>query len=263
MPLCFQYAQQTYVGRSRMGSPNEDAVAVHVDRDHGEGAAGVQAVFCVADGMGGGQEGEVASRKILTGMLSCMADGRLSAFAARRGIPAHMTSHLLKEAVFRLNDELIQLAAAKGKRMGATLDALVVRGDRYHLAHVGDSRVYLIRSQRIQQLTDDHSAVEELVRRNVPRAHALRVIGAHVVTNIMGASVGLRVDLHEGDVLEGDCFVMCTDGLTSAVRQSDILLSVAQASTCQDACDQLVRRANERDGSDNITVLLARAQSVS
>lgn len=258
MAITFEHAQQSYVGRARIGSPNEDAVAVHVA--NGPGSTGVvDAVFSVADGMGGGQDGQVASQRVLAGLLGYMADGRMSAFAARHGIPEDMIGHVLKEAVVSLNGELIQLAAGQGKQMGTTLDALVVAGDRYWIAHVGDSRVYLMRHERIYQLTADHTAVAELVRMNVPRARALELFGTNVVTNILGVSASVHVDILGGHVKPNDRFVLCTDGLTGQIHAADILEMVTQARTCQEACDTLVREANSRDGLDNITVLLAQA----
>jgi len=263
MQQMFEYAYQTYAGKSRVDSPNEDSVAVYVKGESTQPGNGVAAVFCVADGMGGGHDGEVASQRVLAGLLSFFAEDRLPSFAATRGIPPDLTAHLLKDAVVHLNDDLVQFAASQGKNMGTTLDALVVRDDRYYLAHVGDSRVYLIREARIEQLTEDHSAVEELVRMNVPRAQAVQMFGSNVVTNIMGTSAMVKVDMREGDVQPGDVFVLCTDGLTETVGSPDIMASIGQHDSWQGVCDELVRMANERDGSDNITVLLAEARSLS
>ncbi len=257
MPIVFEYAHQSYVGKERVGAVNEDALGVFVA--DGEAPHGVQAIFCVADGMGGGDAGDVASKKVLADIIHSLAGGRLQAFARRRGIPIHMTPHLLKEAVVVANDKLSRFAAARGQRMGATLEALVVRRGRFYLAHAGDSRTYRIRRGVIEQLTADHSAVEELVRMNVPRSQATQLFGSNVVTNILGVQPAVRVDLAEGDIAPGDCFVLCTDGLTSHVRAQDIAAVVAAAPSPQEACDELVRTANERDGSDNITILLARA----
>lgn len=263
MKHTFEYAYQTYVGKSRVDSPNEDSVAVYVNGQSAPPENGVAAVFCVADGMGGGHDGEVASQRVLAGLLSFFADGRLASFAAKRGISQDLTAHLLKDAVVHLNGDLAQFGASQGKNMGTTLDAIIIRDDRYYLAHVGDSRVYLIRDARAQQLTEDHSAVEELVRMNVPRSQALQMFGTNVVTNIMGTSPTVKVDLREGEVENGDVFVLCTDGLTETVGSPDIMAAVGQHDSFQDVCDELVRMANERDGSDNITVLLAEARSLS
>ena len=259
MALRFEVAHQTYVGKARVGSPNEDAVGVYVADGQEHPNNGVQALFCVADGMGGGHAGEVASQKILQGMMAYLADGRLAGFAESRGISPDSTPHLVKEAVVLLNGELNRFAAAQGKRMGATLEAVLMRHDAFCLAHAGDSRTYLIRDGRIEQLTEDHSAVEALVRMNVPREQAVQMFGSNVVTNILGVQPVVQVDVIEGPVQADDCFVMCTDGLTSHVPPRDIVGAVTGAPTVQDACDELVRTANERDGTDNITVLLARA----
>ncbi len=259
MPIQFEYAHQTYVGKRRLGSPNEDAVGVFVADPTAEPENGVEALFCVADGMGGGHAGEVASEKVLAGVMSFLPDGRIREFARGRGIPVDMTSHLMKEAVVLVSNELNRFASAQGKRMGATLEALLIRRGRFYLAHAGDSRTYRIRGGAIKQLTADHSAVEELVRMNVPRPQAEEMFGSNVVTNILGARPTVQVDLSDGEVHPGDCFVMCTDGLTSPMPAKDIARIVAEAGSTQKACDELVRLANERDGSDNITILLARA----
>jgi serine/threonine protein phosphatase PrpC len=129
------------------------------------------------------------------------------------------------------------------------------------VAHVGDSRCYLLRSNLLYRLTRDHTMVAEMVRRGVLKPeeaahHAYR----HVVTNVVGGSdPGVQVEMHKVALEAGDCLLLCSDGLTEMVPDADILnvLVTAQPDPAA-ACDRLVALANEKGGKDNITVVVAR-----
>ena len=141
--------------------------------------------------------------------------------------------------------------------MGTTLVALLAGPDRVALAHVGDSRAYLIRAGRIRQLTHDHSLVAELVRQHEITAAAARGHPhRHVLTRALGVRRLVEPDLAELTPAEGDTFVLCSDGLTGHVRDAEIAEVVVGEPDLDFACEQLVALANERGGEDNITVLL-------
>ena len=148
--------------------------------------------------------------------------------------------------------------------MGTTVVSLLAADGRVALAHVGDSRAYLVRGGRIRQLTDDHSVVGELVRRreiteSAAREHPHR----HVLTRAVGVRREVAPDLAELTSSPGDLFVLCSDGLTGLVRDEEIA-EAANAGTDLDAiCAQLVDLANERGGEDNITVVLVRYEKES
>ena len=127
---------------------------------------------------------------------------------------------------------------------------------------MGDSRAYLVRGGRIRQLTDDHSIVGELLRRNeisetAAREHPHR----HVLTRALGVRDVVEPDLAEITPQEGDCFVLCSDGLTGHVEDSEIAKAVQDFADLEECCEALVALANQRGGEDNITVIVARARA--
>ena len=209
-------------------------------------------LFLVADGMGGHSAGQVASQ--------LAAEGALEAVSALEGGTVSMTEKL-RQAVEVANRRIYSTAMAKPELsgMGTTLVAILAARERVALAHVGDSRAYLIRRGRIRCLTDDHSLVGELLRRReidetAAREHPHR----HVLTRAVGVRRAVQPDLAELTPLADDWFLMCSDGLTTHVHDNEIAAFVTSGAAPQDICDGLIRRANERGGEDNITVVLVR-----
>ena len=207
-------------------------------------------LYVVADGMGGHKAGKVASE-----MATHHA---LRAVEALQGSPAS-PAEKLRQAVSCANREIHLRAQSDSdlSGMGTTLVAVLATGERVALAHVGDSRAYLIRGGRIRQLTDDHSLVGELVRRHQiseddARAHPHR----HVLTRALGVATTTQPDLAELTSAPGDTFVLCSDGLTTHLRDAEILELIQRDTELQKACDGLVACANQRGGVDNITVVL-------
>jgi protein phosphatase len=144
--------------------------------------------------------------------------------------------------------------------MGTTLVALLATSERTALAHVGDSRAYLVRSGRIRRLTDDHSLVGELLRRReISEDDAREHPHRHVLTRAVGVRRAVEPDLAELTPMPGDLFAMCSDGLTAHLRDEEIAAIVsAEGCELQEACEELVRCANDRGGEDNVTVVLVR-----
>jgi len=212
---------------------NEDAFLV--DGEH--------QLYAVADGMGGHRGGEVASRTAVEALRA--------AFAGGRGVEAAITS---------ANDAVIERARGDSglTGMGTTLTALTVKGGRQLLiGHVGDSRAYMIHDGAIRRITEDHSLVEELVRegRLTPEqadAHPQR----HVVTRALGIDEQIDVDLYTLDVTEGDRVVLCSDGLTTMIRERDVERIARSEPDPQRAAEQLVDAANAAGGEDNTSVVV-------
>ncbi len=211
-------------------------------------------LYLVADGMGGHSAGQVASE------LSVQA--AVSAVETLEGTSAGLTDKL-RYAVAAANREILAVAQAKPELagMGTTLVALLAAGERVALAHVGDSRAYLVRAGRIRQLTDDHSLVAELVRRReiselTARGHPHR----HVLTRALGVHRSVEPDLVELTPVADDVFVLCTDGLTGGVRDEEIAELVSCEDDLDSACRRLVEVANARGGEDNITVVAVRCE---
>lgn len=211
-------------------------------------------LYMVADGMGGHRAGKVASE--------LATEHALRAIQALQGAPAS-PAEKLRQAVSCANREIHQTAQSDSELsgMGTTLVAVLATPDRVALAHVGDSRAYLIRGGRIRQLTDDHSLVGELVRRRkISEADARDHPHRHVLTRALGVSPATQPDLAELTPAPGDTFVLCSDGLTSHLRDGEILELIGQDPDLQKSCDSLVSCANQRGGIDNITVVLLRLE---
>jgi protein phosphatase len=238
--MILRSAALTDIGRCRRA--NEDSYAI----------ASEMGLFVVADGMGGHRAGQLASR--------LATEAAVQAVQALRGSEATLTEKL-RCSVAAANREIYTTAQAKPEYqgMGTTLVSLLAADGKVALAHVGDSRAYLIRGGRIRQLTDDHSVVGELIRRHeitptAARAHPHR----HVLTKALGVRREVVPDLVELTAMPEDLFVLCSDGLTGLVQDQDIS-DIAAASTDLDTiCTQLVDCANSRGGEDNITVVLVR-----
>ncbi len=209
-------------------------------------------LYLVADGMGGHTAGQIASQ--------LAAEASLRAIETLEGGNVSLTEKL-RHAVACANREIYRQAKAHRELagMGTTLVAILAGQGRAALAHVGDSRAYLIRGQRIRQLTEDHSVVGELLRRRkisqeAARAHPHR----HVLTRALGVKQSVEPDLAEFLPAAGDIFAMCSDGLTGHLRDHEIAETICTGSDLQESCEALVRTANERGGLDNTTVVLVR-----
>jgi protein phosphatase len=143
--------------------------------------------------------------------------------------------------------------------MGATLVAAWLRGSRLSIAHVGDSRAYLFRATKLQQMTQDHSLAAERARRGLSTSQEARKRALHnVLLRALGTEDTVEVDSCELATQEGDIILLCTDGLSSMVSDSEIANVLLTCETAQDATDRLVALANERGGKDNVTVVVIR-----
>jgi len=241
-------AKLTDVGRAR--PHNEDYVDYRIPSDPQE-LARRGSVFLVADGMGGHQAGEVASRGAVEAvMTNYFAD------------TTHDVPTSLVRAFRFANQQLhaqAQADASKGG-MGTTLVAAVTLGRKVYVANVGDSRAYLINRSGITQITEDHSWVEEQVRAGLlTMEQARRHPQRNLVTRALSSKPSVEVDLFEGEINAGDSILLCSDGLTGRVENAEIA-AIVQQHPPQQAAEMLVALANERGGNDNITVLIVNAQ---
>jgi serine/threonine protein phosphatase PrpC len=235
-------AARSDVGLCR--SANEDAYAL----------APALGLYLVADGMGGHVAGQVASQMAAKSTVEALQQ------VHEKG--ASLTEKL-RFCVAWANRRIFDSAEAKPELfgMGTTLVALLAGSGRIGLAHVGDSRAYLVRGGRIRQLTDDHSLVAELVRRrelspDAALAHPHR----HVLTRAIGVRRRIDADLAELTPMAGDVLVLCSDGLTNHVGDAEIASIVSCDPQLDEACTRLVDLANSRGGEDNITIALIRCE---
>jgi protein phosphatase len=216
-------------------------------------------LLAVADGMGGHASGEVASKMgmdILKGYLK----GEKESLPGE-GNPSYLESTNRMASGIKLANQAIYEASrshAPWNGMGTTLTAVLLNGNRLSIAHVGDSRVYLIRGGIIEQMTDDHTVVSEQVEKGLmTREEAADSAMRHILTRALGITPDVQVDTEELTVSEGDKLVLCSDGLTGLVSDEEILSAVLSSNRPEMVCDQLVERANQKGGEDNITVIVA------
>ena len=213
-------------------------------------------LFAVADGVGGQELGEVASRTAVEALV-----------AGFRGAPAgDLHSALLPRLVQAANIKVYEAgrdAAPGGVSMATTLVACALRYDKAAIAHVGDSRCYLIRRGHAMALTRDHTVVNEQVRLGVMSAReAAKADTRHVLSRSLGIDLFVNVDVSEHHVMAGDILLLCSDGLHGAVSPQEISRAATHAAGLDAAARQLVDLANENDGGDNVSVLLIRIRNV-
>jgi len=211
-------------------------------------------LLAVADGMGGVKGGEVASRITVETLMRAYRD-------APGADLAEDLQNALVTANAMVHRESVQHPELSG--MGTTCTAAVVHGREVVVAHVGDSRAYLVRSNRIRQLTHDHSLVGQLVRDHQITAEQARTDPRrNVVTRSVGIASEVDVDAERMSepLRHGDVLILCTDGLHGLVSDEELSAAVTRHDPDQ-ACDTLVELAKKRGGPDNITVILARAET--
>ena len=243
-------AAATDVGRRRSG--NEDSFASWAAEGNAASHAGDH-LMVVCDGMGGSNAGEVASRMA--------ADTVVREFTAA---PPDDTGEALKHAIQVANQEIWEHSRSQQdlNGMGTTCTAVALKGDQVLVAHVGDSRAYLVRAHRARQITSDHSLVAQLVARNqLSPEEARSDPRRNVVTRSVGVGPEVEVDVVPmGEALKnGDTLVVCSDGLHGQMSDDEIA-GFAMNESLPEACSDLIELANARGGPDNITVAMLRAE---
>ena len=245
----------TDVGRTRHN--NEDAFTI---RDLASGRRLEQSVadeaidvlergvlLALSDGMGGAQAGEVASALVLESLHAALADETKD--------PIH---DQLEEAVKRANQKVFEAARTENRKgMAATLTAMFVRGDEAYIAEVGDSRAYLLRTGRLRQITRDQSLVQLLVDQGVMSAEEARTSSSkNVILQAVGLSDKVRVAIARLRLRRGDRVLLCSDGVSNAITDPELLQIVMQSNPRQ-ACETMIALANDRGGNDNQTAIVA------
>lgn len=209
-------------------------------------------LFVVADGMGGAQAGEVASRIAVESFQQGLGDtaepeAALAALALAANSHIHELSH----------------ANVEQAGMGTTLTALYVGEEEVSIAHVGDSRAYCLRDGELLRLTDDHSLVDELIRQGrLTPEEAVEHPQRSVITRALGPEGTVEIDTRSYRARPGDVYLLCSDGLTTMVGEDVLAAELLAHPRLRDAGEALVRVANEAGGRDNITVLLLRLEEV-
>ena len=221
-------------------------------------------IYVVCDGMGGQAAGEVASKMGVDSMLDFFrhSNGHWPP-PTRRFDGVSDRAMALGNAIDRANEAVYNASheesAGERKGMGSTIVSVLVEDNFFSVGHVGDSRIYLIRQNSIQQLTQDHSLVMEQVRRGyITREQAERSEMQNIILRALGSEENVEPDVEDLVVLSGDTLVLSSDGLTRHVDDVEILKIVSSASSLEQGCTALVETAKNNGGDDNITCLLLR-----
>ncbi|MGB8260682.1 MAG: Stp1/IreP family PP2C-type Ser/Thr phosphatase [Terracidiphilus sp.] len=241
------YAAAALTDRGRKRPSNEDAVGYSVE--HG--------VYIVCDGMGGAAAGEVASQQAVDEMLAALGN-------APAGEDAPSLEEAADQAICATNESIYARARRNPhlSGMGTTLVGLLVRGGELLVVNVGDSRCYRLRQQRLEQITLDHSLVEEQVRlgRMTP-AEALRSPLRNVITRALGTQNSVTADFFHLEPEPGDLFLLCSDGLTRELKDAQIEAILLGDPALDGLCRHLVEAAKKAGGQDNITCLVVRVEA--
>ena len=247
------FAQCTDNGRTR--DHNEDYIG-YVSPATPEEARTHGWLFALADGVGGHAHGEVASREAVESVLSGFRE------ASAGEAPVALLTRLVKAA----NTHVFQEAHVEnqaGSGMASTLVVCALRYDRAVVAHVGDSRCYLVRRGHAHTLTRDHTMANEQLRMGmVSEREAANSQHRHLLVRSIGSDMFVSPEVSEHQVFTGDVLVLCSDGLHGSVTGGDLGRIVGPDGDLGEAAGKLVELANERDGSDNISVQLIRIRSV-
>lgn len=222
-------------------------------------------LFVLSDGMGGEAHGEVASALAVETIVKHCTDGQSdSSSTPLLGEPQQGWSEKTKRlasAVHLANKNIYDSAEAHPEQhgMGATLTAAWVDGSKVSIAHVGDSRAYLLRGGNLQQLTSDHSLVAEQVRRGIiTAAEAEESEMQSVLLRALGALPDIEVDADEHVLFARDILLLCSDGLTRMVTEPEIAGNLQAETDPTKAAQKLIELANERGGADNVTAIVVR-----
>lgn len=249
----YHSGRRTDLGLAR--SLNEDSLFVFESNRMIQSKSHPIGLYLVADGMGGHAAGEVASqiiadtfaRKMIEELAQSQIDEQVD-FNDERW---------LHEAVREANRKVLEMRKTSGTDLGSTVVAALLRANDLILAHVGDSRAYLVRSDRIEQLTTDHSLVERLIETGQitpeeARSHPQR----NVIYRTIGDNANVEVDISTHKMSINDKLLLCSDGLSGMITDEKILEIIEISPSPQAACDALITAANATGGEDNITVIL-------
>lgn len=244
--LSFALGARTDLGRVR--EHNEDNYTFHIPEE-ADVLASHGALFSVADGMGGHSAGQIASEMALKSLVDAYYKDKNP-----------IIEQALTQAYAQANALIYDTARAVSDRtgMGTTMTTLVVRGREAFIAQVGDSRCYRKRGDNIEQITVDHSWVQEQLNRGaLTEEEAQNSPYRNVITRSLGNNPSVEADIYNEELAEGDQFLLCSDGLSGYVGCED-MLSVLSRSSCAGSAKELVDMACERGGHDNITVIIVK-----
>lgn len=210
-------------------------------------------LFIVADGMGGCNGGEVASKYAVETVTKYFFDNYDNCNKDDESIKKFIKDAITTANSFVFNKSFSDIDLTG---MGTTLTLLLIENNNYFVGHIGDSRAYLIRDGSLIQITEDHSYVEELVKlgritQEEARIHPQK----NIITRALGIDEDIEVDIFTGKVLKNDVYLLCTDGLTNMLTDDLILKEFKNSENINEACDNLINLAKQNGGYDNITIV--------
>lgn len=235
-------------------------------REHNEDTIGFDGdigLLVLADGMGGYNAGEVASGIAVKTVVNLVREAVLREDLEGNDPETGYTrpSIILRDAIYRANKIIHQTSKTQPQceGMGTTIVSCLFYDNRVSIAHVGDSRLYRLRSDRFEQVTMDHSLLQELVDRGFySQEEAQRATNKNYVTRALGVEPNVEVEINEEAVHKGDYYVLCSDGLSDMVEDEDIHLTISTFSANLDSvAKQLTQLANDNGGRDNVSVVMA------
>jgi protein phosphatase len=236
---------RTDVGRRR--ADNEDALLVLPRQD----------IYLVADGVGGHNSGELASRKAVSGVADFLARNPLEEAHGAAHPEEALMAYFLR--CFReINTEICALSRVEPANRGMATTAVLahILRDKLFVVNIGDSRAYIVREGDISRITTDHSVVNEMLARGELTEEEARVHPRkNEITRALGVEAGVSPDFFMTDLLSSDRIVLCTDGLCGELSDDEIRRIVSRGENLNDTCRMLVNSANANGGSDNITVV--------
>ena len=237
----------------RVRDHNEDSIAC--DSDIG--------LLVLADGMGGYNAGEIASNIAVKTIVGLVRDAVAREDLSLRDSETGLTrpSIILRDAIHRANKIIYHTSKTQPQceGMGTTVVACLFYDNRVSIAHVGDSRLYRLRDNRFEQLTLDHSLLQELVDRGFySQQEAQRASNKNYVTRALGVEQTVEVEVHEEPVQKADYYVLCSDGLSDMIEDEDIHLTISTFSAnLETVAKQLIQLSNDNGGRDNVSVIMA------
>jgi len=219
-------------------------------------------LYVLADGMGGYNAGEVASGSAVKTIVNLVREAlaREALAGPDRESGLNRPGIILRDAIQRANKIIYQTSKTQPQceGMGTTIVCCLFYDNRITMAHVGDSRLYRLRSNRFEQLTMDHSLLQELVDRGFYSAEeAQRATNKNYVTRALGVEPNVDVEIHEEPAVKGDFYLLCSDGLSDMVEDEDIHLTINTFGANLDTvAKQLIQLTNDNGGRDNVSVLI-------
>ncbi len=245
-----EFAAKTDPGLVR--AQNEDAVAI----------SPAYGFAVLADGMGGYNAGEIASSMAASVTRAALEEG----IEKSGGAPAEGRLHqIINDSIQKANTAVLNAARTEPQYsgMGTTIVTVLFHQDRVTIAHVGDSRAYRFRSGALEQLTRDHSLLQEQIDAGLVDPKVARFAqNKNLVTRAVGVGADMAVEINEHQTQRGDLYLLCSDGLSDMLQPEEISDILSRHQTTLDAaCEELIQKANGNGGLDNISVILARVES--